>query len=589
MKPKLCTALSLIALCVQCSSSPASHAIVARQSAFVDVAVVPMDTDRVLEHQTVLVSDGRITVVAPVAAVRVPTGSQRIDGRGRYLMPGLIDMHVHLRSATELPLYISNGVTTVFNLDGRPQHLIWRARIATGEMFGPAIYTVGPKFDKARTSEESVREVEAQSRAGYDGVKIYTRVSKVEYPALLAAARRNNMLVVGHVPREVGFEGTLQAGQALEHAEEYVYTFFNNTLDIDQLNFDETRIPEAVALTRASGIWFTPTLVTYDHIVQQADDLNAYLARPEMRFISPALREKLEPANNLYKNGFSGAQVPRLKQNLAFQKKLVAALHQGGVPMLAGTDAMGIGTVGGFSLHEELRNFVEAGFSPFEALQTATSNAAEFLKTSSDLGSVAVGKRADLILLNSNPLTSVDNAALLAGVMVRGRWYPGAKLRRVLAALPAAYEGEEQLVKTSLHNDVETALRYLDENDPFGYLASDVLTSITIENGPAELARIVGDIIKRHPGSMLVQEKTINALGYQLLRRKRLQDASEVLRLNVASYPKSANTYDSLAEAYSTAGEVGRAIENYRKALEVDANYPNAAFAVEFLKKHPGQ
>lgn len=121
MTPKLCAALSLIPLCIQCSSSPAPHAIVERRCAFVDVAVVPMDMERVLEHQTVLVSDGRITAVAPMAAVTVPTGSQRIDGRGRYLMPGLIDMHVHLRSATELPLYICNGVTTVFNLDGRPQ------------------------------------------------------------------------------------------------------------------------------------------------------------------------------------------------------------------------------------------------------------------------------------------------------------------------------------------------------------------------------------------------------------------------------------------------------------------------------------
>jgi tetratricopeptide (TPR) repeat protein len=308
-----------------------------------------------------------------------------------------------------------------------------------------------------------------------------------------------------------------------------------------------------------------------------------------MRFISPALREKLGPANNVYKNGFSGAQVPKLKQNMAFQKKLVAALHQAGVPMLAGTDAMGIGTVAGFSLHEELRNFVEAGFSPFEALQTATVNAAEFLKASNDLGSVAVGKRADLILIDANPLAAVDNATLIAGVMVRGRWYPEAKLRSNLAALPAAYEDEEQLVKTSLQSDIERALRYLDENDPFGYLASDVLTSITIEKGPAELARIVGDIIKRHPESMLVQERTINTLGYQLMRRKRLQDAIVVLQLNVATYPKSANTYDSLAEAYSTSGDVGKAVENYRKALQVDAKYPNGAFAAEFLKKHPGK
>jgi len=127
--------------------------------------------------------------------------------------------------------------------------------------------------------------------------------------------------------------------------------------------------------------------VTYDQIVQQADDLNAYPERSEMRFIGPAQRDKLGPANNIYKRGFKSSQVPRLKQSLAFHKKLVGALRAAGVPMLAGTDAMGIGMVGGFSLHEELRNFVEAGLTPFEALRTATTNAAAFLNASRELRS----------------------------------------------------------------------------------------------------------------------------------------------------------------------------------------------------------
>jgi cytosine/adenosine deaminase-related metal-dependent hydrolase len=228
--------------------------LVTHAYAFVDVSVVPMDRERVVEHQTVVVNDGRIAQIGAVTEVAVPGGATRIDGRGKFLMPGLVDTHVHIRTRNELPLYVANGVTTVFNLDGRPLHLLFRTRTASGELLGPAIYTVGPKFDKARTAEESVAEVEAQHAAGYDGIKIYAQVSKAEYPALLAAARRHRMFIVGHVPREVGFEGTLAAGQALEHAEEIVYTYVNKTLDIDKLVFDENRIPEVVKLMKESGI-----------------------------------------------------------------------------------------------------------------------------------------------------------------------------------------------------------------------------------------------------------------------------------------------------------------------------------------------
>ena len=557
----------------------------ARVTAFINVNIVPMDKERVLEGQTVIIRDGRISEIGSAEKVKVPKDAVRVDGRGKYLLPGLIDMHVHLRSTTELPLYVISGVTTVFNLNGDPVHLKWREKVAEGEIFGPTIYTCGPKFDKARTPEESVREVEAQSKAGYDGIKIYARVSKAEYPALMAAAKSRNMLIVGHVPREVGFEGMLKAGQALEHAEEYLYTYFNDSIDIDKMKLDESRIPQAVALTRESGIWLTPTLVTYDQIVQQADDLDAFLARPEMKYIPPSLRDKLSPENNGYKRGISPRQVPKFKQSLAFQKKLVRALHEAGVPMLAGTDAMGIGTTAGFSLQEELRNFVETGFTPFEALQTATSNAAQFLKGASEFGTVTVGKRADLVLVEGNPLTDVTNVARRAGVMVRGRWLSESELHQMLEGLPAAYAKEERFVKTNLEHDVPKAIQYLDENDPDGRLASYILMGISLEQGTDKLTKIIRELKRNYPEATLVKERAINDLGYKLLRMKKLKEAIEIFKLNVETYPKSANTYDSLAEAYTANGNMKLAIENYKKALEVDPKYPNAGFAVEFLKK----
>ena len=573
--------VSSVVFLIACGAAAASKPV-----AFVDVNVVPMDAEGILEHQTVVIRGDRIAQIGRIEDVAVPAGSMRIDGRGKFLMPGLADMHVHIRTRNELILYVANGVTTVFNLNGSPVDLLWRAKTATGALLGPTIYTCGPKFDRARTAEESVREVDAQHAAGYDAIKIYAGVSKAEYPALLARARQRGMFVVGHVPREVGFEGTLAAGQALEHAEEYVYTFFNDTLDIDKLQFDESRIPEAVAITRRSGIWFTPTLVTYDQIVQQADDLTAFLQRPEMRFIGPGVRERISPANNIYKRGFTAAQVPRLKQNLAFQKKLVRALHQAGVPMLAGTDAMGIGTVGGFSLLEELENFVECGFTPYEALRAATTDSAGFFYATSEFGAVRRGLRADLILLTGNPLADIANVSRRAGVMVRGRWLTESELQTALAALPSEYQKEDRFVRKALREDPAAAMKYLDENDTGG-LSSYVLNEIALEDGVPAIEAIVRKTRAVQPSATIAAERTINTLGYQLLRTGRTADAIAVFIFNTELYPDSANTYDSLAEGYAGSGDVKRAVEFYRKALAVNPTYPNGAAAAEFIAKHP--
>lgn len=574
---------SLLLVCFACATQPDLRRPAPEPAtAFLDVAVVPMERDGIVEHQTVVIRGDRIAQIGNVAEVVVPPDALRIDGHGKFLMPGLADMHVHLRTTNELPLYVANGVTTVFNLDGAPQHLAWRAKTSSGEVFGPTIVTCGPKFDRARTPQESVAEVAAQAAAGYDAVKIYSGVSKAEYPYLLRAAREHGLFIVGHVPKEVGIEGALAAGQAIEHAEEYVYRYFNKTLDIDQLVFDEGRIPAAVALTRDAGIWFTPTLVTYDQIMQQAADLGAFLQRPEMRYIGPALREKLGPENNLYKRAFSQAQVPKVRQNLAFQKKLVAAMHAAGVPMLAGTDAMGIGTTGGFSLHEELRNFVECGFTPYEALRTATSNASAFFNRPHEFGVVRAGARADLLLVDANPLADVANAARRSGVMLRGRWYDEASLHARLEALPQAYAHELQFVRDELRTDPAAALRYLDENDTGG-LASYVLYQIVLQDGTGALRGVIASIRSSRPDSLIVAERTINTLGYSLLRSGHRAAAISVLALNAETYPKSANTWDSLAEAYDADGQHARAADNYRKALEVNPNYPNAEFAQKYI------
>jgi len=319
--------------------------------AFVHVNVVPMNRELVLTDQTVVVQDGRILKVGPAAKT---------------------DAHVHLQTPTEFPLYLANGVTTVFNLDGRPAHLLWRKKIAAGEMLGPAIFTTGPIFTQANKPKEAVRMVDEQAELGYDAVKIYNGVSKEEYPALIAEAKKKRMLLMGHVPRGPDFEMTLAAGQSIAHLEEYTYTFFNPKHDNDDSHivYDESRVPEAVQLTVKAGIYVTPTLSTYATIVQQATALDAFLKNTDLKYDPPWIQASLQPAANRYNNGFNISEYSRIRTSLALQRKLVKALEDAKVPLMCGTDASDVGPVAGFGIHKELQKLVNDGLTPYQALQS---------------------------------------------------------------------------------------------------------------------------------------------------------------------------------------------------------------------------
>lgn len=580
-----CLLLSLICFVIQSiSGKPLRKDLVL---VFINVNVVPMDKEQILSNQIVIIKNGIIAEIGETNNIRIPTNSKIIDGRGKYLMPGLIDSHVHLYSETEMPLYVINGVTTVFDLNGKSATLLWKKKIADGQLkFAPTIFATGPKFDEIRKAEEDVREVEAQWKAGYDGIKIYPQISKEEYPALIEAAKKHQMIIVGHIPRRVGLETTLHYGQSIAHAEEYLYTFFNaskskNIFD-DDIKLDESRIPQAVAMTRQSGVSVIATLVTYDHIVQQTTALENYLKKPELKFIAPYLLEKLQPANNVYKNGFTTEEKATLPANLEFQKKLVKALFDAGVPVVAGTDSMGVGPVAGFSLHEELNNFVKIGFTPFQALQTATTNASSFLHSSDKFGSVTVGKRADLLLLEDNPLKDIKNVSRIAGVMVRGQWLPQAKLRQKLPELPSEYEREKQQLITFLRNSPGQAVQYLNDNDPFGQLGNSILKEIVLRYGSTRLIKILHEIKRVSVDFPLISETSINRLGYLLLNSGKTNAAIEVFRLNVEFYSQSPNVYDSLGEAFMKSGDKVSAIKNFKKSLELNPQNQNA---LKMLKK----
>ncbi|HEX8473352.1 MAG TPA: amidohydrolase family protein [Pyrinomonadaceae bacterium] len=565
-----------ICLPVQATTMPTDKQKANGITAFVNVNVVPMDKERVLEGQTVVVRDGRIAEIGAASKVKIPHGATRIEGRGKYLMPGLVDMHAHLYAWNETPLYLANGVTTIYNLNGRPVHLAWRDRINRGELLGPTIYTCGPTIRRAERADEARRMVEEQARAGYDSIKIYNNISVEAYEALIETARQHKMLIVGHIPRAPGLEGVLKAKQSIAHAEEYVYTFFKNNVD------DESRLPEAVAMTRDAGVQLTLTFVAFEHIIQQVESLPALIAKPEMRYMAPWVRAEWSPGSNPYNSRFDADGLVKLKKSFALQKKLAKALHAAGVRIVTGTDAMNPGVVPGFSINEELQHLVALGFTPFEAIQAATSYPAEFLAGAGEFGTVTTGKRADLILVDGNPLQSVANIERRAGVMTRGRWLPETELRRMLEDVPAAYARDEQFVKTKFETDTASVLRFLDEQDPYGSLANKVVTDIINAQGYAQYRKIYDQLRKNYPSATLVQENAVNALGYRLLGLDKKKEAIEIFKLNVEAYPQSANAYDSLAEGYMLDGDKELSIKFYKKALEIDPNFSNS---IQMLKK----
>ena len=543
-------------------------------TAITHVNVIPMNQDAVLPDQTVLIRGQRIAVIGAAHRVRVPRGSHVINGAGLYLIPGLTDAHVHLYAPQQLDLYLANGVTTVFNLNGRPLHLVWREEVASGKRLGPRIYTVAPKFERADTPEQAVALVDGYAQQGYDGIKIYNQVSKAEYPALIAAAKQHNLLIVGHIAREPGFQATLDAGQAIAHAEEYLYTFFD-----DHANGgppDPKLIPQAVALTKASGVPVIATLVTYEHILELATNLSAFLERPEMRYWAPwQLDEIKDPGQDPYLT-FDSDDVATLQRNYPFQKTLVGALHDAGVPILAGTDSGWVQTVPGFALHEELANLVQSGLTPFAALQSATTASARFLRGDRDFGTVEEGKVADLVLLRANPLDNIANTRQIAGVVVRGRYFPRPELDAMLEKLPASYAADQRTAEEDFTRNPQEAMAFLQGIDPFFELGSAVVQQAVLRAGVPQFEATVRAVAKSNPASQLNAPELLNEIGDFLLEKNRNDDAIALFQFNAEQHPEAAIAYDRLGRAYRKLGQYEPALKAYQQALAVDPNYWNA-------------
>ncbi len=445
--PRLSNGRAMRVFCVALALSLCGgKALVAQERAFafVNANVLPMDRDTVLVGQTVLIRDGIIQQVGSSSQVRVPASATRIDGGGKYLMPGLADMHVHMNVPRALQLellkmYAVNGVTTILNMRGTPDHLALRSDIRSGRVFGPDMYTVGRYLNAPffNTPDSVEQEVVAQKRAGYDFIKMHGELSRDAYARLNLVGRRERIRIIGHAPRTLGIDAVFAEHQyALAHAEEFLYDTTGSSRDVDLPKF-EPRIPELTRKMVAADIWLMPNFTAYKIIGLMAQDLSAILARPEMKYLPTPIKVGWGPETNPYTRRFGPDKAPGIFARHALLQKLTKAFDSAGVKLLVGTDGLNVGTVPGFSAHDELQELVDAGLSPYYALRAATANASVFLGSSPCIGQVRAGCVADLLLLDANPLSSIGNTRRIAGVMVRGRWSSRQELDRILESLAA--------------------------------------------------------------------------------------------------------------------------------------------------------
>jgi hypothetical protein len=414
-------------------------------TAFVHVNVVPLDQERVLPDQTVIVDEGRISAIGPRLAV--PAGAEVIDGHGAYLSPGLADMHMHSDTRADMSVFLANGVTSVLNMGEASHSFVGRTKPAAnrGEIPSPYIYTAfrvdgSPRYGSfvVTTPEQARMAVKLAKANGNDFIKVYNDLSAACFDVLIEEGKQQGMPIVGHGVERVGLRRQLEAGQLMvAHAEEFLYTVFKSEGDHAP---DDAQIPAVVDMVKRSRAFVTADLVTYASIARQWGKpavVEGYLHAPESKYAPPQERISWKLAGYSERKG-------SLDERLAFLSRFVKAMSDAGVPLITGTDAPTIpGVVSGFSLHDDLDLLLKAGLTPYQALAAASRTPGQMMQRAfpgtNPFGTITVGSRADLILSEGNPLQGLGTLRQPLGVMAGGKWYSQNRLKELLDSVAQRY------------------------------------------------------------------------------------------------------------------------------------------------------
>lgn len=410
-----------------------------REIVFTSVNVVPMDSEKIMENSMVMVKDGKVTAIGK--KLKYAKEALVIDARGKYLMPGLAEMHAHvppnenLESHKEvLFLFAANGITTIRGMLGHPKHLELRTMINSGEVFGPRFYTTGPSFNglSVKTAERGAEMVREQKAAGYDYLKLHPGLTKETFAAVSSTAKEVGIPFAGHVSFGVGVWRAIDAGySSIDHLDGFIEALVPGIESMVEQQTglfgmyvaekaDEMVIPKLMKALKEKNIWVVPTQSLADRWFDSRFTGEEFLKDPDSKYMDKkTVNQWIDSKKNLMANDQYDAM--KTDNFIKLRRKLIFECQKNGVGLLLGCDAPQVFNVPGFSTHNELKYLVDAGLTPYQALLTGTVNVAKYLHLA-DAGTIKPGAIADLILIDGNPLTDISNTKKVAGVMVRGKW-----------------------------------------------------------------------------------------------------------------------------------------------------------------------
>jgi len=432
-----------------------------------NVTVVDVRTGKLEPDQTVILKGNRIFSIGPSKSAKYPRKADSVNGKGGYLIPGLWDMHVHLvfgdwfpdAKDISLPLFIANGVTCVRDM-GSELDVVqdWRTQIQAGRMIGPRMLTSGPMLDGPRprfpssmaiaTPEDARQAVDELRDRGADFIKLQSLIPRDAVLAIAEETRKREMAFEGHVPDAMRASEMSDAG--MKSFEHLIGIFEGSSTAEDDFlkgsktegrflaTYDETRAASLAALLAKNHTWQCPTLVWERG--GNLLDVSDFSGDARAKYVPGPWKNKTwKRFTDEITKGYGTDDISTRKRFIEKELEVVRMLQKAGVPFLAGTDTpAGVHIFPGFSLHEELERFVAAGFTPLEALQTATLNPAQFFGMEGQLGTIEEGKLADMVLLSANPLEDIANTEKVAGVFVNGRYFSHPQIEKMLRGVQAA-------------------------------------------------------------------------------------------------------------------------------------------------------
>jgi imidazolonepropionase-like amidohydrolase len=412
-----------------------------KQIVFNDVNVISMLTDKVATHQVVVTKNGKITLIGPLNKVKYDKNAIVIDAKGKYLMPGLAEMHAHVPPNEDLEamkevlsLFAANGITTIRGMLGHPKHLELRAMLQAGEINGPNFYTTGPSINgmSVTSPEAGVDMVKKQKAAGYDYLKLHPGLTREKFDAIAATAKEAGIPFAGHVSFGVGVWRAIEAGySSIDHMDGFIEGmvpgienmtqqqagFFGSSV-ADQA--DTTQIPKLMMALKENNIWVVPTQSLAERWASPKYTVDDFKNDPDRVYMKPqTIDQWMNAKNNMLNDPEYNAK--KMENFVKLRRKLIKECQKNGIGLLLGCDAPQVFNVPGFSTHNELEYLVRSGLTPYEALKTGTVNVANYLKKTNS-GTIKPDNVSDLILLNGNPLADIKQSRNIEGVMIGNKW-----------------------------------------------------------------------------------------------------------------------------------------------------------------------